>query len=174
MKLNKNLEKLSKTDALTGLANRRYFQRFLDNEWKRAIRYKYPISLLMIDIDHFKKYNDYFGHQNGDWCLMKLAEVFEKFERRAGDLLARYGGEEFAIVLSNTQKRHAKEIAGKIRKSVIELNLIHPASEVMSIVTASIGVAAVIPTKDLKKEELIEMTDKPLYKAKSLGRNKSL
>jgi len=171
-RLNKTLEKLSKTDSLTGLANRRYFEEFLGSEWKRATRYKYPISLLMIDIDHFKRYNDYWGHQKGDQCLVKLAEVLKEFGRRPGDLVARYGGEEFVVILSNTPSKHAEEIAETIRKKIINLNLSHPLSDVLKVVTVSIGVATVVPSKEKQKDKLIEMSDKVLYEAKSRGRNK--
>ncbi len=168
---NIELEKLSNTDSLTGVANRRYFEDFLEREWKHAMRYGYPISLLMIDIDYFKKYNDHLGHQEGDKCLIRLASVLRKFERRPGDLVARYGGEEFVVILSGTALKDAVRIAEEIRKQVMKLKFLHPESEVSDVVTVSIGVSSRVPEPGESKEELIKTADLAMYRAKAMGRN---
>ncbi len=167
---NKELKTLSDTDALTGLANRRYLEEFLQREWKRAMRHKYPIALLMIDIDYFKEYNDSLGHQAGDRCLVRLAEVLKGFERRPGDLAARFGGEEFVMVLCGTDVKGAMEVARQISKRVYDLKIKHPSSEVSEYVTVSIGGAGFIPSPHNLKEELIELADQAMYRAKAQGR----
>ncbi len=171
---NRELKRLSDTDALTGLANRRYLEEFLQREWKRAMRHKYPITLLMIDIDYFKKYNDSLGHQAGDRCLVRLAEVLKGFERRPGDLAARFGGEEFVVVLSGTDGEGAREIAEQIRRRVYNLRIKHPFSDVSEYVTVSIGGASLTPTPQNSKEELIELADGAMYMAKARGRNRNV
>ncbi len=171
---NAKLEKLSNTDGLTKVANRRYFEEFLEREWMRAMRYKYSISLLMIDIDYFKNYNDHLGHQAGDQCLIKIASVLKTFERRPGDIVARYGGEEFVVVLSDTSAEDARRIAEEIRRKVMSLKLSHPDSSVNDVVTISIGVAAMIPSESITKEKLIEEADKFMYQAKAYGRNQTV
>ena len=171
---NRKLKRLSDTDALTGLANRRYLEKFLQREWQHAMRYSYPISVLMIDIDFFKNYNDGLGHQAGDRCLQRLAELLKSFERRPGDLAARFGGEEFVIVLSGTDEAGAEKIAEEIRKGVLALKISHPSSEVSAYVSVSIGGASVIPSMEGSKEGLIELADRAMYRAKELGRNQSV
>ncbi len=168
---NRALEKLSNTDPLTGIANRRYFEDFLEREWKHAMRYEYPISLLMIDIDYFKRYNDHLGHQAGDRCLVQLASVLKEFEGRPGDLVARYGGEEFVVILSGTDLDDAVRIAVEIRRRVMALKILHPASDVSDVVTVSIGVSSLIPKPGYSKEELIKTADLAMYRAKAMGRN---
>ena len=168
------LEKLSVTDELTKLANRRYFEDFLDKEWNSAIRYKYPISLLMIDIDFFKNYNDHYGHRAGDECLIKIASALKDFERRHGDLVARYGGEEFMVILSGTDADNGRRIAEEIRKKIMNLKIPHSASTISNVVTVSIGAVTVIPSKNIQKEDIIEAGDKALYQAKSQGRNRTV
>jgi diguanylate cyclase (GGDEF)-like protein len=172
--VNLELEKLSVTDELTKLANRRYFEEFLSKEWNSAMRYKYPISLLMIDIDYFKNYNDHLGHQAGDKCLIKIASALKTFERRYGDLVARYGGEEFVMILSGTDVDNGRKIAEEIRKKVMDLALAHPASTISNVVTVSIGVVTIIPSQNIKKEEFLEAADRALYQAKSQGRNQTV
>jgi len=171
---NRELKRLSNTDALTGLANRRYLEEFLQREWQHAIRYRYPLSVLIIDIDFFKNYNDHLGHQAGDRCLQRLAEVLRDFQRRPGDLAARLGGEEFVVVLSGTDEAGAEKIAEEIRKKVLALKILHPSSEVSVYVSVSIGGASVVPSVDASKESLIEMADRAMYRAKQLGRNRSI
>jgi len=165
------LEHLSSSDVLTGLANRRHFDDFIDTEWRMGVRYRTPLSLLFIDVDDFKTYNDHYGHQAGDVCLQKIAAVLRKSVHRSHDLCARYGGEEFVVLLPNTTRENARQIAEKIRTSVELEYLPHQYSRVASYVTISIGVAAMTPQTDENQQILVEMADKALYKAKELGRN---
>lgn len=169
--MNLHLEHLVTSDALTGIANRRNFDETIEDEWRRAQRGHYPLSLLMIDIDYFKMYNDYYGHQKGDECLKQIAKVLSAHGKRAGDLVARYGGEEFAIISAGTSYKDAIAFAQKICRAVAGAKIPHAASEVSSIVTASIGVATVIPLVDQSVKNLIADADKNLYQAKANGRN---
>ena len=169
---NKKLEFISTHDALTGLVNRRYFDEAYENEWKRSFRNKMPISILMIDIDHFKKYNDTYGHQKGDTCLAKVAGIIGSLFKRPGDVAARYGGEEFVVVLPNTDAEHAHLIAEKARIKVQEAAIVHEESEVSKVVTLSIGVATEVPELASCAETLLNNADAALYDAKKTGRNK--
>ncbi len=169
---NKKLKQLSITDPLTKIANRRYLSEFLRREWKRSIRYKEPISAIMIDIDFFKKYNDTLGHQKGDSVLYKVAKAIKKYCRRADDIIARFGGEEFIVILGNTKNEVAFEIAEKMRKEIEDLHIKHPASDVSNFLTISLGVATMIPEIGIESEILIKAADDALYKAKKTGRNK--
>ncbi|MCP2520370.1 GGDEF domain-containing protein [Candidatus Aminicenantes bacterium AC-335-B20] len=172
--INLELEKLSVTDELTKLANRRYFEDFLEKEWSSAMRYRYPISLMMIDIDYFKNYNDHYGHRAGDECLVRIASAIKDFERRHGDLVARYGGEEFVMILSGTDADNGRRIAEEIRKKIMDLRIPHPASAISDVVTVSIGAVTLIPSKNIQKEDVLEAADKALYQAKSEGRNRTV
>ncbi|MDH5542714.1 MAG: diguanylate cyclase [Nitrospinota bacterium] len=169
---NKKLEFISTHDALTGLVNRRYFDEAYENEWKRSFRNKTPISILMIDIDHFKKYNDTYGHQKGDTCLARVAGIIGGLFKRPGDVAARYGGEEFVVVLPNTDAEHAVVIAEKARMKVHEAAIVHEDSEVSKVVTLSIGVATEVPELASGAESLLNNADAALYDAKKSGRNK--
>lgn len=169
---NAKLKLLSSLDGLTNIANRRRFDEFLEREWRRALRDENHISLIMVDIDYFKKYNDGYGHQAGDDCLKKVAGALAKDVKRPGDLVARYGGEEFAVVLSNTEAATAKNIAEKLRSNIESMGVPHDHSEAGKVVTLSIGVASVVPSRDSSPGELIEAADKALYKAKHNGRNR--
>ena len=174
-KANKKLEKMASMDGLTGLANRRLFDKILEKEMRRAKRKNTTISLIMADIDNFKDYNDNYGHQAGDECLKKIAKVIEETTRRPADLAARYGGEEFSVILPNTDNKGVIKIAEKIRKSVISLELEHAKSKVADYVTLSLGVNSSKLTSKIDEkriEEFIEKADKALYKAKESGRNK--
>lgn len=166
---NLELQNLSSLDGLTGVSNRRHFDEQLDEEWKRAIRSKSAISLIMLDIDFFKAYNDAYGHQAGDECLKRMATEMSNALHRPGDLLARYGGEEFSAVLPETDGDGAEQIAEKMRSSVESLRIEHSTG---SHVTISLGVATIIPSFDALPEHLISMADKALYKAKENGRNR--
>ncbi len=170
--LNLRLKDISYVDGLTGVANRRKFEEFLEKEWRRAKRTKRPISLLMIDIDFFKNYNDILGHLEGDECLKKIAKSLGKHVRSNLDLVARYGGEEFAIVLPETDIHAALKVAMRMKEDVEKLNIPHPASKIAEYVTVSIGVASLIPKEGLKKEVLVRIADKALYEAKRKGRNR--
>ncbi|MGO4889881.1 diguanylate cyclase domain-containing protein [Anaerobacillus sp. MEB173] len=161
------LQKLSSLDGLTGIANRRSFDDFLQREWHRA----YPLSLIMLDIDFFKKFNDTYGHQQGDVCLQKVANTLKNTVRRSTDLVARYGGEEFAVVLPNTDADVAYQLAENIRNNISGLNIPHEASYIADYVTISVGVATVVPAQYKDPKELIEKADRALYNAKNEGRN---
>jgi len=171
-KINRKLKDLSIKDPLTKIANRRYFNEFFSREWKRALRHNQPISVIMLDIDYFKKYNDSLGHQKGDKVLLKIAHVLNNFTRRAGDLAARYGGEEFVIVLSGTNLENALQITKKIKNKIKGLNIEHPDSDVSNYLTVSFGVATTIPNKDKRCEKLLLHADKCMYLAKEKGRNR--
>ena len=168
---NENLRKLSFLDGLTGIANRRRFDEVLQNEWMRAKRVQEPISLIFIDIDFFKKYNDTYGHLTGDDCLKKVAASLQAKLRRPADLAARYGGEEFAVILPNTGLSGALGIAETLRCSVEKLSIPHATSTVSNSVTVSAGVSSIIPQSYNNPEELVASADKALYLAKQKGRN---
>lgn len=171
-KANRHLEKLSFTDALTEVANRRSFEQRLDVEWWRASREQTPLSLVMIDIDQFKLYNDRFGHPAGDDCLRTIAAALTQQARRPWDMPARMGGEEFAVLLPNTDDDGAGKVAGSLRLSVEDLRLPHPNST-FHIVTISVGVATVYPGKPGHTAQgLIDAADAALYVAKNAGRNR--
>jgi diguanylate cyclase (GGDEF)-like protein len=166
-----NLENLSLTDELTQLANRRAFNSMLEREWARSCRYELEISLLLIDIDYFKKYNDHYGHQAGDQVLRQVAEVLRKTVQRREDLAARYGGEEFAIVLATTGLDSALVLAERVRRGVEELAIPHAGSEVADCLTLSIGVASCTPLGSGESGCFVECADRALYRAKEAGRN---
>jgi len=163
---------LSLQDELTGIANRRHFNQFLAREWKRAMRRGIPMSLLMLDIDYFKEFNDHFGHQQGDQALQQVAKALSNFGKRGGDLVARYGGEEFAVVLADTAPVQAELLAEAIRVAVYRLNIVHDFSKVDSRLTVSVGVATMVPAVGMHKNLLIRAADNALYVAKSKGRNR--
>ncbi len=167
------LRHLSTIDELTGLANRRAFDTFLDEEWKRSLRNKHQISTMMIDVDFFKNYNDTYGHLKGDECLKFVAQILKGVARRPGDKVVRFGGEEFVVILSDTDKQHTVSIAEKIRMDVEALNIRHVQSKISSCVTVSIGVASLIPQENMSPVELIKYADEALYEAKKEGRNRT-
>src|SRR4029079_4969987 len=158
---------LATTDSLTGLANRRHFDAVIVREWQRAYREKTPVSLLMIDADLFKPYNDTHGHQHGDQLLNAVGACIADRARRATDLAARYGGDEFALLLPNVGGKAALEIAEQIRKKVRALCMPSEAAPA----TASIGLATLTPQPGMDHRELIDTADKPLYSAKARGRD---
>jgi diguanylate cyclase (GGDEF)-like protein/PAS domain S-box-containing protein len=171
--LNKALnvaESLANMDALTGVANRRSFDEFLEGEWLRAVRARTPTSLLMIDVDHFKRYNDRYGHVSGDHCLRLIAETIASSIHRSTDLLARYGGEEFAVVLPNTDANGAQSIAEQIRTALEQRQIPHEDNS-PGVVTVSIGCATQTPGLRSLPTQLIEISDEALYRAKSAGRD---
>ncbi|MHC5076496.1 MAG: sensor domain-containing diguanylate cyclase [Planctomycetota bacterium] len=159
-------------DGLTGIANRRHFDNTLDLEWRRAMRSAKPLSLIMIDIDFFKNYNDLYGHLAGDSCLQKIADTIKASLRRAGNFVARYGGEEFAVILPDTDTEGAYLFAESLREKIENINMEHKHSKISSSVTISQGVATTIPKKNSAQDELISLADKALYKAKQEGRNR--
>jgi len=163
---------MATTDGLTGLCNRRRLDEMFDSEWRRALRSKTPIALLMIDADHFKSYNDNFGHQAGDIALKAIAHCIASSSRRATDICARYGGEEFAVLLPDTSTSEAVELAEQIRKSVIVLRD-DQRGRLDSTPTVSIGAASMIPRQGLQPRDLLKAADTALYEAKSKGRNRT-
>lgn len=167
---NQRLSELSTTDGLTGIANRRKFDAALGDEWMRAARTATTMALVMLDIDHFKKFNDHYGHQHGDDCLRNVAEVLRSGARRQGDLVARYGGEEFCMILPDTPASGALEIAERLRVAIEDLNMPHALSP-YARVTVSIGLAAMEATERGNASTLLRLADEALYRAKSEGRN---
>jgi diguanylate cyclase (GGDEF)-like protein len=186
------LEQLTSIDPLTGIANRRTFEAALDQEWRRAMRHGAPLSLLMIDVDFFKRFNDTYGHVAGDDCLRRVAKVLADNARRAGEVAARYGGEEFAVLLPQVDLEEAQRLAERICNQVRALNVPHAASEVAAQVTVSVGVASAPAALGTgaggalplgrggrggearsAATALVEMADKALYAAKTSGRNRA-
>ncbi|HDS1736819.1 PleD family two-component system response regulator [Pseudomonas sp. BP8] len=165
------LQRLMNSDGLTGLSNRRHFDEYLELEWRRAIREQQQISLLMIDVDYFKAYNDSFGHLAGDEALRQVAGAIRGSCSRPSDLPARYGGEEFALVLPNTSPGGARLIAEKLRQTVLGLNIPHTAPSADARLTVSIGLATVTPSIGSQCRQVISAADKGLYLAKNSGRN---
>lgn len=170
---NKELERLSLLDGLTDIPNRRYFDTVIRQEWDRALREKSALSMIMADIDYFKLYNDNYGHQEGDRCLMAVAASLNAALHRPGDFLARYGGEEFAAILPETGEEGAFRIAERMRRQIGEQHIPHRASKVSAQVTLSLGISTVRPEKKSDLRQFIEMADRALYRAKSEGRNRS-
>ncbi len=168
---NRQLQYLTAIDGLTLIANRRALDSTLSTEWTRAQRKQLPLSLLMIDVDHFKRYNDAFGHPAGDSCLRNIAEALRSHVRRPGDLAARYGGEEFAVVLSGANENDALLVAENIRMEILALSIPHPESS-HGHVTVSIGCASLIPDRNNSTELLYERADQALYRSKRSGRNR--
>jgi len=171
--LNRKLEALSMTDGLTGIANRRHFDEVLASEWSRAARVGQPLALAMLDVDWFKKYNDYYGHQAGDECLRSVARAFATKVCRTGDLVARYGGEEFVFIAPATDGVNALSMAKKVCEALQALALPHEMSA-FGCVTASIGVAAIVPGEADVPDILVKAADKALYRAKEQGRNQAV
>jgi|GEM_PF-4336214 len=168
---NAALKELSSLDGLTKIPNRRFFDEVFINEWKRAARENEPLSLLMIDIDKFKAYNDTYGHLEGDNCLIKVAKALKETPKRPGDFVARYGGEEFSIILPDTDTDGAIIIAEKLREEVKSLRIPNISSTVSNYITISIGLATIIPEFNTDREILIKHADKALYQSKEKGRD---
>ncbi|MBL1176965.1 diguanylate cyclase domain-containing protein [Pantanalinema sp. GBBB05] len=168
---NQQLEQLANLDGLTQVANRRRFDEQLEKEWNQLVREQVPLSLILCDIDYFKRYNDFYGHQAGDSCLKQVAKAIEQSLRRPNDFVARYGGEEFVVILPNTHYDGASYIAKSIQARVEQLRISHAHSEVAPYLTLSLGVSTMIPTHDVLATRLIATADKALYEAKRRGRN---
>jgi diguanylate cyclase (GGDEF)-like protein len=166
------LVRLSRNDGLTGIANRRHFDEFYQQEWKRALRDETPLSLILCDIDFFKNYNDTYGHQAGDDCLRAVAGVLQSGLRRPGDLAARYGGEEFIVVLPGTLREGALAVAESLRRAVEALAIPHSASAAAPVVTISLGISFTVPGSGESSADLLAAADKALYRAKEGGRNR--
>ncbi|MDY7004574.1 MAG: PleD family two-component system response regulator [Cyanobacteriota bacterium] len=175
-KANQELERLASLDSLTMVANRRNFEKFIESEWKRSHRNSLPLSIIMCDVDFFKAYNDTYGHQAGDTCLKKIADIIMQNVNRSSDLVARYGGEEFVVVLPETDVERAVYVAEKIRKSIKDAAIAHQGSKISNCVTISCGVAtrkslSWASESEFKLDDLIKEADSALYEAKSQGRD---
>lgn len=166
----RKLSEMTNEDPLTGIANRRRFDQVLAHEWRRSSRQGTPLALILVDIDHFKAFNDSLGHTAGDECLRRVAQALEEGAGRASDLVARYGGEEFAIVLSETDADGARQVAERMMERIAALEAAHPDSP-FGILTVSIGIASVLPDRRLAPQSLVERADSALYSAKANGRN---
>lgn len=167
---NSILEKHSKFDELTGIFNRRMFNEMYDREWRRSIRYNHSISVLMLDIDHFKQVNDTYGHQVGDTLLKMTAKKIDEAGRRAGDIAARYGGEEFVLMLPDTTEINAFKLAEAVRKSIAGINMEYEGATIK--ITISAGISSIVPDSSAEKEKLVWRADQALYMAKRTGRNR--
>lgn len=170
--LQRELEEMSFKDGLTGVANRRRFDFIMDVEWGNARRNKQPMSLIMLDIDYFKQYNDHYGHLQGDSCLKQVAAILSKVGTRARDFLARFGGEEFVFILPETHAKSAMKIAERCREMLADAQIPHEESQVDQVLTASIGVSTIIPCHDDIMHTFIETVDRRLYQAKQKGRDR--
>ncbi|HQQ63069.1 MAG TPA: diguanylate cyclase [Pseudomonadales bacterium] len=171
-RVDKELQDAALIDGLTRVANRRRFFEQLNKEWPRAQRFFRPITIVVVDVDNFKKYNDIYGHVRGDRCLHDVAQALNKGVQRPGDIMARYGGEEFAIILPETTLEAAREVADKCRQAVQDLAIEHTGNAGYGVVTVSMGVACVVPEEGLSYGDLIEMADQALYESKEKGRNR--
>lgn len=169
---NQELERLSLVDQVSGIANRRRFDATLEAEWRRLLRHRRPLAVLMVDIDSFKPYNDTYGHQDGDRCLRLVAEAIQAAVHRPGDLVARYGGDELVAVLPNTTIEGARRVAEAMRAAVEALQIPHRGSPVSPWVTVSVGAAAMVPESQGPVSQLVDAADQALYRAKAAGRNR--
>ncbi|HEX4940135.1 MAG TPA: diguanylate cyclase [Candidatus Kapabacteria bacterium] len=166
-----NLEKLSREDPLTGLANRRYFDERLNMEWNRCQREKLPLSVILLDVDFFKQYNDLYGHQAGDHCLTLIARALRKEASRPAEVVGRYGGEEFIILYPNVDANQIRNTLVRIQQRLLALAVLHEGSRIAKVVTASLGAATAYPVRNLNPEKLVSAADQMLYKSKEAGRN---
>jgi two-component system chemotaxis family response regulator WspR len=172
MQINLELQRLNNIDGLTGLTNKRCMLEFIESEWRRAARERTPLSILMVDVDYFKRYNDTYGHLAGDDVLKRIAGSIQASVRRPADIAARFGGEEFIVLLPATPQEGARAMGEKLRESIAELRLEHSASSVTDYVTVSVGGASTIPLPGSDHALLIDAADKALYAAKHGGRDR--
>lgn len=166
------LRSLSFLDGLTGIANRRRLDETMAREWRRCARARAPLSLILLDVDHFKPFNDHYGHQAGDECLRAVAEVLAEQMKRPSDVAARYGGEEFVCLLPDTDEEGALQVAERLREAVVRLGIPHASSPIAPHLTVSLGVATAFPASGGSREELTQLADQMLYRAKRGGRNR--
>jgi diguanylate cyclase (GGDEF)-like protein/PAS domain S-box-containing protein len=172
LRLQKELEELSYKDSLTGVGNRRMFDSVMDLAWTNAQRNSQPLSLLLLDIDHFKQYNDHYGHIPGDECLKRVANVLSSVVAREKDSLARLGGEEFALILPETSAPAANLVADRCRTLILNEQIPHKNSQIGSVLTVSLGVGTIVPSLEDQPMRFIETVDRLLYQAKRGGRNR--
>lgn len=172
VRLQKELEDLSYKDGLTGVPNRRMFDAVLDEEWLKATRNGQPLSVVLLDIDFFKQYNDHYGHLQGDECLKQVARILDSGATRARDFLARFGGEEFVLVLPETDAAAALTLAERCRQMVSRAQILHADSDAAPFVTVSLGVGTVIPRRGDDPLEFLQQVDEALYRAKAQGRDR--
>lgn len=170
-KQSEQLKKMTEHDPLTGLANRRQLSEALEQQWRYALRHQQPLSIMMIDIDFFKNYNDHLGHQAGDICLTQIAEVLSQITNRSGELAARYGGEEFLLLFPMLTEAEIEPLAADLLRRIQSLELPHPASHISKFVTISIGAATIIPSESDQIQKFILAAVQALYLAKGSGRN---
>lgn len=168
---NQELQRLANLDGLTQVANRRHFDSYIGQEWRRLQREQSPLSLIFCDVDSFKFYNDYYGHQAGDMCLQQIAKALISTIKRPADLVARYGGEEFAVILPNTALQGAIQVAEQMQQAIADLKLPHAQSQIDRFVTVSIGIASMVPPRKVSSTCLVAAADRALYVAKAQGRN---
>lgn len=166
------VRKRARLDGLTGIANRRHLDEFLQGEWRRAVRHEQPVTLAMFDIDHFKMFNDTYGHQAGDDCLIQVARVLSQFSQRPEDLCARYGGEEFVLVFGNTDQKQALPLVAKAMDAVRALGIPNEKAPTQPTLTISVGLATVTPDRERAASDLVGEADRLLYQAKEQGRNR--
>lgn len=169
--LQKTLETLSYQDGLTGVANRRMFDSVMEKEWSGARRNGQPLSLIILDIDYFKQYNDHYGHIQGDDCLRRVAQALLDVSTRSRDFLGRFGGEEFILILPETDASSAAKVAERCRRLILDLRIPHVRSDIGQTLTVSVGVATVVPADSSEPMLFIELVDRRLYRAKQSGRN---
>ncbi|AKG24111.1 GGDEF domain-containing response regulator [Calothrix sp. 336/3] len=169
---NQALQQMANEDGLTGLANRRRFDQYLNSQWLNLAQEKCPLSLILCDIDFFKRYNDKYGHPAGDACLQKVGSVLREVAQKNHDLVARYGGEEFAVIMPFTQASGAVHVAASMQAGVRELKLPHSESEISQFVTLSLGIATLVPNFESSPTDIVAIADQALYQAKSEGRNR--
>lgn len=170
--LQKELEELSFRDGLTGVANRRKFDAVYDEEWSEARRNVQPLSLIMFDVDFFKRYNDHYGHVEGDECLKRVAQALSSAANRPRDFVARYGGEEFVLLLPASDEAAAKAVADRCRQAIFKAQIRHAASPISQLLTVSMGVGTIVPSGNDDPVGFIDLVDRQLYRAKQGGRNR--
>jgi diguanylate cyclase (GGDEF)-like protein len=169
--VNQELHRLALLDGLTQVSNRRHFDEYLQQQWTLLVRLQQPLSLILMDVDEFKHYNDHYGHLMGDDCLKQVAKTLKNTIKRPADLVTRYGGEEFAVVLPFTSIEGAKQVAQGVSEAINSLHLPHPKSSVSHYLTLSLGISCIVPQPELSLETLIATADKALYQAKEQGRD---
>lgn len=170
VELNNQLELLSKTDSLTGMYNRRYFDEMINLEWNRGLRSNNPMACILFDIDYFKNYNDFYGHQAGDSCIKSIATLMKDTFRRAGDIVARYGGEEFIVVMADCDETGATAAIENFHRELVKLRIPHEESKSGDYITTSAGFYVQVPARDESVESMIRKADQALYQAKAAGR----